>query len=57
MRGIGRHRLGMLDAEACTSAVRWRRDGWARRSARNLFCLALYAVGVSPERIARIYGA
>ena len=51
-------RLGrpvMLAGDALTSAARWRRDGWARRSARNLACLSLWRLGVSPERIARLY--
>ena len=55
VRRIGRSRLRRLDAMALTSADRWRRDGWLRRSARNLACLALYAVGVAPVRIARFY--
>ena len=54
-RRIGRHRLRRLDATALTSAERWRRDGWVRRSTRNLACLALYAVGVSPTRLERFY--
>jgi rSAM/selenodomain-associated transferase 2 len=52
-RRIGRVR--MLDADALTSAERWRRDGWLRRSARNLACLSMYMAGVAPERIARFY--
>ncbi len=52
---IGRNRLRRLDATALTSADRWRRDGWLRRSGRNLACLALYAVGVAPARLARFY--
>lgn len=56
VRRIGRRRLRVLDEAAFTSAERWRRDGWARRSGRNLLCLALWRAGVSPERIARIYG-
>jgi rSAM/selenodomain-associated transferase 2 len=55
VRRIGRRRLRVLDAAATTSAARWRRDGWWRRSARNLVCLLLYAVGVPPARIARLY--
>jgi len=54
-RRIGRHRLRRLDATALTSAERWRRDGWLRRSARNLACLTLYTIGVSPARLARLY--
>jgi len=38
-----------------TSARRWERDGWLRRSARNVMLLALYGLGVSPERLARWY--
>lgn len=56
VRRIGRRRLRRLDEAAWTSAGRWRRDGWLRRSARNLACLALYRLGVAPERIARLYG-
>ena len=48
-------RVRMLDADALTSAVRWRRNGWVRRSAANLGLLALYGVGVAPERLARLY--
>jgi rSAM/selenodomain-associated transferase 2 len=55
VRRIGRRRLRLLAAAAVTSAERWRRDGWLRRSARNLACLGLYTVGVPPERIARFY--
>jgi rSAM/selenodomain-associated transferase 2 len=55
IRRIGRHRLRVLPVAAVTSAERWRRDGWLRRSSRNLLCLALYGVGMSPDRIARIY--
>lgn len=54
-RRIGRHRLRRLDASALTSADRWRRDGWLRRSARNLACLALYTLGVAPARLVRFY--
>ena len=54
-RRIGRHRLRRLNATALTSAARWHRDGWLRRSSRNLACLALYAVGVAPTRLARFY--
>lgn len=55
VRRLGRHRLAALDAAAVTSAARWQRDGWLRRSARNQLCLALYFAGVPPHRIARLY--
>ena len=54
-RRLGRRRLVPLDAAAVTSAARWERDGWYRRSLCNLGCLALYAVGVPPRLIARLY--
>jgi hypothetical protein len=55
-RRIGGFRLERLGVAATTSAERWRRDGWFSRSARNLLCLAVYALGFSPERVARLYG-
>ena len=54
-RRIGGRSLRRLDATALTSADRWRRDGWLRRSGRNFACLALYGLGVAPARIARFY--
>jgi rSAM/selenodomain-associated transferase 2 len=56
VRRIGRLRLDVLAADAITSPARWRRDGWARRSGRNLLCLTLYRSGLSAERVARLYG-
>lgn len=56
VRRIGRRRLVALDAPVVTSADRYRRHGYGRRSARNLACLALHFLGVPPERIARLYG-
>jgi len=38
-----------------TSARRWRRDGWLRRSARNMTLLGLYFCGVPPRVLARWY--
>jgi rSAM/selenodomain-associated transferase 2 len=38
-----------------TSSRRWRRDGWLRRSARNLAIVSCYFAGVSPLRLARWY--
>jgi rSAM/selenodomain-associated transferase 2 len=48
-------RVALLPVNALTSADRWRRDGWLRRSARNLACLTLYRLGVPAERVARLY--
>jgi len=55
VRRLGRARLAALDADALTSAAKWERDGWYRRSARNLACLALWHAGVPPRLIARAY--
>ncbi len=55
IRRLGRQRLVMLDAAAITSAAKWQRDGWLRRSIRNLCCLGLWFAGVPPHRIARLY--
>lgn len=55
VRRIGRSRLKPIQASAWTSAEKWQRDGWLSRSARNLCCLLLYRIGVSPERIAQLY--
>jgi rSAM/selenodomain-associated transferase 2 len=39
-----------------TSARRWRRDGWFRRSAGNSLIVALYFAGVPAPLLARWYG-
>lgn len=57
VRRIGRARLSVLPSRAVTCAERWRRDGWTRRSARNIGCLGLYFAGVPPRVIQRVYGA
>jgi rSAM/selenodomain-associated transferase 2 len=55
VRRLGRRRLLMLRAPAVTSAERFRREGYARRSVRNLLCLSLYALGVPAHAVARLY--
>ena len=55
IRRIGRARFEELDADAITSADRWRREGWTRRSAKNVICLGLYYAGLPASWIARIY--
>jgi rSAM/selenodomain-associated transferase 2 len=55
VRRIGRVNMRELPADAVTSAERYQRDGYWFRPLRNLFCLALYLLGVRPERIARLY--
>ena len=56
VRRLGRAGLRALPVTAVTSAARWRRDGYLRRSARNLLCLGLWFAGVPPRVIARVYG-
>ncbi len=56
VRRIGRARLSVLKARAVTSAARYRRDGYLLRPMRNLSILSLYALGVSPRTLARLYG-
>jgi hypothetical protein len=56
VRRLGRRRLVALNAGAVTSAAKWERDGWYKRSGRNLLCLSLWRLGVPPAWIARIYG-
>jgi rSAM/selenodomain-associated transferase 2 len=56
VRRIGGPRIERLGTAALTSPDRWRRDGWLRRSGRNLLCLLLYRWGMSAERVARLYG-
>ena len=55
-RRIGRRELTVLPVRAITSAERYRRDGYLRRSLRNFACLTLFFLRVPPSRIARIYG-
>jgi len=56
VRRLGRSRLAALPVDAVTSAAKWERQGYLRRSARNLLCLALWFTGVPPRLIARLYG-
>lgn len=56
VRRIGSKNLVPLDTEALTSAARYERDGWLRRPLRNLCCLSLYFLGVSPGTLQRLYG-
>jgi rSAM/selenodomain-associated transferase 2 len=49
-----RGRLLRSNMPAVTSARRWERDGWARRTARHLGLILLYFAGVSPERLVHL---
>ena len=56
VRRIGRQNLIELPATATTSAERYRRDGYWWRPIKNVTLLTLYFLGVSPRRLARLYG-
>ncbi|MBM3819564.1 MAG: glycosyltransferase [Acidimicrobiia bacterium] len=47
--------VGEVPLPLRTSARRWRRDGWFRRSTRNTVLVALYLLGVPPARLATWY--
>lgn len=55
IRRLGGRRLAPLGSVAVTSADRYKRRGWIRQGARNLTILALYFLGVAPEKLARRY--
>jgi len=55
IRRIGGHRITFLDAEAVTSADRYKKGGYFLRPLRNLTCLALYFAGLPPRTIERLY--
>ena len=56
VRRIGRRRLAPLAADAVTSAARYHKGGYLRRSARNLTCVGLYFLGLPPRALVRLYG-
>jgi len=53
LRKLGR--LGLLGSRAVTSPRRWQRHGLVGTTLRNWSTQALFALGVSPERLARRY--
>jgi len=50
-------RLEPFSAAIATSADRYLRDGWLRRSFRNGLTLMRYLLGVDPERLRRDYSS
>ena len=48
-------RMAELPLALGTSSRRWRRDGWFRRSTKNIAIVGLYLTGVSPTRLVRWY--
>ncbi|WP_213271810.1 TIGR04283 family arsenosugar biosynthesis glycosyltransferase [Hyphomonas sp.] len=55
VRALGKKRLVILDAEARTSAAKYERDGWRRRSWKNALLLVRFLMGAKPEDLARSY--
>jgi rSAM/selenodomain-associated transferase 2 len=55
IRRLGRRRLVILNSTALTSALRYQRGGFLRRPLKNLMLLLFYYLGVSPEKLARLY--
>jgi len=53
-RAKQRARLFRSTLPALTSARRWERDGWIRRTSRHLMMIALYFCGVPPHRLIRL---
>jgi rSAM/selenodomain-associated transferase 2 len=56
VRRLRRHRVARIGVRCISSPQRYRREGYWGRPARNLLCLSLYFLGVSPHRIMRLYG-
>lgn len=55
VRRIGKSRLCQLSTCAHTSAERYQQEGYIKRIMRNLTCLTLYFLGLSPSRIVKLY--
>ena len=55
VRAIGKARLSVLSAEARTGAEKYERDGWRRRGLKNIWLVARYMCGASPEKLAKAY--
>lgn len=54
VRRLKRRQIVLLRPKAVTSAARYRRDGYARRMARNQLCLAMYYLRFPAETILRV---
>ncbi|MEM9938797.1 MAG: TIGR04283 family arsenosugar biosynthesis glycosyltransferase [Pseudomonadota bacterium] len=55
IRAIGKTRLRILSAEARTSAEKYERDGWRKRSWHNAWLITRYLLGARPEKLAKLY--
>jgi rSAM/selenodomain-associated transferase 2 len=56
VRRIGPARLQRLATRAVTSAAKYRRDGYLRRSFANLALVARFLAGADPAKLAKLYG-
>jgi rSAM/selenodomain-associated transferase 2 len=56
VRRLGRARIIILRSGAVTSSLKYRRDGYVFRSARNAACLALYYLRAPTRLIEKVYG-
>ncbi|MEO1067401.1 MAG: TIGR04283 family arsenosugar biosynthesis glycosyltransferase [Pseudomonadota bacterium] len=54
-KAVGKDGLVALSADAVTSAAKFKQQGYFKRSARNLFCLFLFRIGIPPRVIKRFY--
>lgn len=57
VRRLRRRRMILLRPRAVTSALRYRRDGYANRVLRNQLCLLMYFLRIPAGSIARVYDA
>lgn len=56
MRRLKRRQLVMMRSRAVTSSSRYRSEGYAARSLRNLCCMVLFFLRVPTRVLARLYG-
>ncbi len=55
VRVLGKSRISILSAEARTGAEKYERDGWRKRGLKNIWLIARYMCGATPEKLARAY--
>jgi rSAM/selenodomain-associated transferase 2 len=55
VRRLGAHRIRILQPLAVTSAEKYRRDGYSRRSWRNLWLVTRFLLGADPATLAKSY--
>ncbi len=52
---VGKSAIVLLPAHATTSAEKFIKDGYIKRSLKNLFCLLLFRLGIPTNWIAKLY--